>query len=230
MQVKSWNTIDTEKLNENVTRQMLWGEKVMVTRVELAPHTAIPIHDHESEQLSMVERGSITLIFGEGKAVTLIEGDMLVIPGSVPHGVQAGAKGGVVLDIFSPIRKDFIEGTASYFSQGDAPEAEHAAEADQALDDDGKYLRLNGFLSAAGIKIDLEELKKVPLDLLARYVYEKECITLGELRRVLGLDKKQAKALLREWKHGDDHSESSLKRKMQRMIVFPEGFPSILPE
>jgi len=54
---------------------------------------------------------------------------------------------------------------------------------------------------------------------LARYCYEKECITMGQLRNVLGLDKKQAKDLLRQWKHGDDHSESSLRRKIERTIV-----------
>jgi quercetin dioxygenase-like cupin family protein len=225
MEIKSWNTIAAEKLNESVTRQMIWGEKVMVTRVELAPHTSIPTHSHESEQLSMVARGSVTLFFEEGRAVKLIEGDMVVIPGSEPHGVKAGAEGCVVLDVFSPIRKDFIEGTASYLAQSVPTKEDSQEEQEQELDDEGKYRRLQGFLYSVGIKLGLDELKQVPLDLLARYAYEKECITLGELRRVLGLDKKQAKAMLREWKHGDDHSESSLKRTMERMVVLPQGFP-----
>jgi len=33
------------------------------------------------------------------------------------------------------------------------------------------------------------------------------------------LDKNEAKNLLRQWKHGDDHSESSYKRKLERTIV-----------
>jgi quercetin dioxygenase-like cupin family protein len=225
MQVKSWNTISAEKLSDSITRKMIWGDKVMVTKIELAPHTAIPTHVHESEQLTMVERGSITLFFDEKRAVKLIEGDMVVIPGSVPHSVKAGDHGCVVLDVFSPIRRDFIEGTASYLTQPGPDVEARADELPSELDEESKYRRLQGFLHSAGIELDLDELMKVPLNLLARYVYEKECITLGELRRVLGMDKKQAKDLLREWKHGDDHSESSLKRKMERMIVFPTGFP-----
>ncbi len=119
------------------------------------------------------------------------------------------------MDLFSPIRKDFIEGNAVYFSK----------ESDQK----DPYRRLHGFLQRTGMKVTLDELREVPLDVLARYVYDKECITMGELRDILGLDKKQAKELLRQWKHGDDHSESSFKRKLERLIVLPTGLPQMSP-
>jgi hypothetical protein len=53
---------------------------------------------------------------------------------------------------------------------------------------------------------------------------------MGQLRRILGLNKDQAKGLLRQWKHGDDHSESSLRRKMERMIVLPSDIKVYRPE
>lgn len=226
MQVNTWNSIATEKLSETITRQMFWGENVMVTRWELAADTVFPAHDHVSEQVTMVQRGSVTLVFPEGQDVALSAGDMLVIPSSVPHGVKVGPEGCTVLDIFSPIRHDFIEGTPSYLPQTGAGSDQGAAEQQApALDDDAKYRRLQGFLAAAGIKIELSELKKTPLDLVALYVYDRECVPLGELRRVMGWDKKQAKEFLRKLKHGDDHSESSFKRKAERLVILPGELP-----
>ncbi len=35
----------------------------MVTRWELAPNTPLPVHDHVSEQVTMVLEGSVTLVF-----------------------------------------------------------------------------------------------------------------------------------------------------------------------
>jgi quercetin dioxygenase-like cupin family protein len=229
MQVTSWNALETQRISSNVTRKMFWGEKIMVARVELAPHASVPLHNHESEQVTIVERGSLTISFDGGRAVKLIEGDMIVVPGAAPHGALTGPEGCTTLEIFSPVRQDYIDSTSTP-SEAAAVSDDHSAEDVAALDEEGKYRRLQGFLQATGITIELEELKKVPLELLARYVYDKQCITLGELRKVLGLDKMQAKALLREWKHGDDHSESSLKRNMERQVVFPAEWPSFFKE
>ena len=138
---------------------------------------------------------------------------MVVIPSSRPHGVTVGPDRCVAVDIFSPIRSDFLEGKASYFSAAGSEDSEAGGK------EKDPRAQLHGYLSAKGIDIPLEELNRVPIELLARYTFEKECITMGELRKILGLDKAQAKALLREWKHGDDLSESSYKRSLQRIVV-----------
>jgi hypothetical protein len=139
---------------------------------------------------------------------------MLVIPPRVPHGVEIGPEGASVTDLFSPIREDFISQSETYLRRPGGPAA-------AVRENEEKYKRFQSFLTAAGIKIPLEQLLEVPLEILARYVYDRECITLGQLREILGLDKPQAKALLREWKHGDDHSESSLRKAMQRRVILP---------
>jgi quercetin dioxygenase-like cupin family protein len=211
MEILNWKTIEKIQLNPSVTRQMFFGEKLMVTHFSLDPGTALPTHEHESEQITMVQEGSVTLIFPD-EEVTLHAGDMLVIPASKPHGAVVGPDGCKAIDLFSPIRKDFIEGAATVFEQPEHDEKE-------------PYRRLYGFLRAAGIKATLEEMFDVPLDILARYAYDRECITMGQLRQILGLDKAQAKDLLRQWKHGDDHSESSYKRKLERLVIVPEGLP-----
>ena len=126
MQTISWNDIAEQRVNENITRKMFWGENIMVTRWELAPNTALPVHDHVSEQVTMVQEGSVTLVFPGEEKVTLRSGDMLVIPPSKPHGVEVGPQGCTVMDLFSPLRQDFIDGSAAYLSRTGATDAKEA--------------------------------------------------------------------------------------------------------
>ncbi len=230
MHTISWKDIAEERVNENITRKMFWGENVMVTRWVLAPNTVLPVHDHVSEQVTMVQEGSVTLVFPGEEEVTLRSGDMLVIPGSQRHSAQIGPNGGTIIDLFSPLRQDLIESRNAYFAKGGAVgDAQVGSPPSDAKDAD-PYRRLHGFLGASGIKVALEELKNIPLDLLARYTYERQCITMGQLRQILGIDKTQAKALLRDWKHGDDHSEASYQRMLERMIMLPSELKMMPPK
>ncbi len=225
-----WNDIAEERVNENITRKMFWGENVMVTRWVIAPNTVLPVHEHVSEQITMVEEGSVTISFSDGEKFVLRKGDMLVIPGSKLHGAEIGPHGGTIIDLFSPLRQDLIDSREAYFSKtGAASDVQEGSTPGDAKEAD-PYRRLHGFLRGSGIKVTLEELKNIPLDLLARYTYERQCITMGQLRQILGLDKTQAKALLREWKHGDDHSESSYRKMMERMIMLPSELNLMTPK
>ena len=96
MSVLSWKEIKTERVNEQVSRQMFWGEHIMLVRWELAPDVTFPVHEHVSEQVTIMDRGWGTLIFPEGEEITLHEGEMLVIPPSKPHGVRVGPEGQLV--------------------------------------------------------------------------------------------------------------------------------------
>ncbi len=221
MKLTSWKNIKAEQLNENISRKMIWGENVMAVLIELAPNATVPTHDHVSEQMTMVQKGELTLSFPENDDVPLKFGDVIVIPSSQPHSAKAGPDGCVVMDVFSPIRHDFIQGSASYFKDDKSQDQDTGEKKDSPKVQQDPYQALRGHLAGVGINIPIDTLRQTPLDLLARYVYEKECITMGQLREILGIDKKQAKDLLRTWKHGDDHSESSYKRKLERLIVLP---------
>ncbi len=189
----------------------------MAVMIELAPNAKVPLHDHVSEQMTMVQKGTLFLSFPGKDDVELNFGDVLIIPSSQPHSARSGPEGCNVMDVFSPVRQDFIEGTANYYSQDNKVDQDAGAPK-RSLD---PYVALRGYLAGVGIDIPIDTLRQTPLEVLARYVYEKECITMGQLREVLGIDKKQAKDLLRQWKHGDDHSESSFRRKLERLIVLP---------
>jgi quercetin dioxygenase-like cupin family protein len=230
MRTICWNDIPEERVNENITRKMFWGDNIMVTRWVLKPNTILPEHEHVSEQITMVEEGSVTITFGSEEKFVLRKGDMLVIPGSQWHSAEIGPQGAIAIDLFSPLRQDLIESWNAYLQKHEAAGADQGTVTGGREKKADPYARLHGFLSASGIKVPLEELKNIPLDLLARYTYERQCITMGQLRQILGMDKTQAKALLREWKHGDDHSESSYRKMMESMVMLPSDLKLMKPK
>lgn len=221
MEKRSWDRIEEEKITETISRKMFWGRNIMVTRWVLAADASLPVHDHEAEQVTMVEKGTVTLHFPEsGEDFELGPGDMLVIPPSVPHSVTIGPEECTVKDIFSPIRRDFIDKTSTYLPGKEAAGSQGDRETKEERERE-MYRRLNAYLADAGIKIPMDRLREVPLDILGRYVYERECITMGQLREIMGWDKSQAKDHLREWKHGDDHSQASYDRMLERLVLLP---------
>ncbi|MFA6221967.1 MAG: cupin domain-containing protein [Desulfomonilaceae bacterium] len=231
MEKRSWDLIGKEKLSDKINRQMIWGKKLMAVRIEIAPNSSIPVHEHESEQFTTVQKGQITLHFPERGEITLLPNEMLLIPSMVPHSVSSGPEGCEAVDFFSPIRQDFIDGSAGYISGQSQTTNERKLDLELAKDTtrNDPYSELHGFLAGVGVRVPIEKLREYPLETLARYAYEKQCVTMGQLRNILKIDKKQAKDMLRTWKHGDDHSESSYKRSLERVVIIPAVFQKACP-
>jgi quercetin dioxygenase-like cupin family protein len=80
---------------------------MMLSYVELAPHAVVEEHSHPHEQVGMVLEGRAIFYIG-GEEKTLGKGDRYLIPGGVKHRVVALAEGAKALDIFSPIRQDYL--------------------------------------------------------------------------------------------------------------------------
>src|SRR5574337_699516 len=95
-----------KQLAPGVTTNVAWGDKLMLSVVELEPGSTVPIHSHPHEQAGIVLEGEFDLTIGaETKRVR--KGDMYIIPGGVRHAVVTGKKKAVALDIFHPIREDY---------------------------------------------------------------------------------------------------------------------------
>jgi quercetin dioxygenase-like cupin family protein len=112
MQHLAWETVKKEVLNEKLSRKVITGEKVMVAQLSLAQGCTVPLHHHEHEQISCVVKGALKFEL-EGRELTLRAGDVLVIPSNVPHSATA-LEDSQALDIFSPIRQDWLTGNDSY--------------------------------------------------------------------------------------------------------------------
>jgi quercetin dioxygenase-like cupin family protein len=108
----TWDEIPKDQLNEALARKIVTGERAMLAQVFLAKDAVVPEHHHESEQISYVLSGSIRFEI-EGREIPLGAGQVLVIPSNVPHRVVA-LEESLSLDIFSPIRQDWLDGTDDY--------------------------------------------------------------------------------------------------------------------
>ena len=108
----SWSKIPTEKLTEKLGRKLISGKNVMLAQVFLKKGCVIAKHSHESEQMTYILSGSMKLCL-PNQEVTLNEGDVLHIPSNVEHSAIA-LEDTLDLDVFSPIRQDWLNGTDSY--------------------------------------------------------------------------------------------------------------------
>jgi quercetin dioxygenase-like cupin family protein len=112
MQYLAWETVKKEELNPKLSRKVISGEKAMVAQVFLARGCVVPTHQHESEQVSYVIEGALKFEL-EGKEIVVHGGEVLVIPSNVPHQAVA-LEDTFDLDVFSPIRVDWLTGRDDY--------------------------------------------------------------------------------------------------------------------
>ena len=90
-----------------VTVRTCAGERMMMSLAELEPNAVVEDHSHPHEQVGLVLEGQAKFIIG-GEEKTLKPGDMFRIPGNVVHKVIALDQPFKALDIFNPIREDYL--------------------------------------------------------------------------------------------------------------------------
>lgn len=112
MQLLAWENVNKEIVNDKLWRKLVTGERVMVAKLWLFKDCVIPLHHHESEQISIILQGAMKFEL-EGREVMVRAGEVLVIPSQVPHSALA-VEDTVGFDVFSPIRQDWLDGTDSY--------------------------------------------------------------------------------------------------------------------
>jgi quercetin dioxygenase-like cupin family protein len=102
-----WATIPVEQIAAGIERQMIWGERLMVCRLRFQPHVVTAVHAHPHEQVTLVERGRVRFTV-DGQELIAAAGDVLHFPAHVQHGATMLDEEVVLVDIFSPIREDFL--------------------------------------------------------------------------------------------------------------------------
>lgn len=87
----------------------LSGERMMMVLNATLPRHSVPLHLHPHEQIGMVYGGKAKLRIG-GEERIVEKGDFYCIPANVPHSdTVIGDEPFIMLDIFYPVRKDFIK-------------------------------------------------------------------------------------------------------------------------
>ena len=108
-----WNDITQEAVNPSTLRQYVTGERVTVARFELSRGGVVPRHAHANEQVTCVLSGALRFKF-DGREIVARAGEVVQIPGTLPHEVDV-LEDSVAIDVFSPVRRDWIDKTDDYF-------------------------------------------------------------------------------------------------------------------
>jgi quercetin dioxygenase-like cupin family protein len=103
----NWSTIPIERPDKGIERQMVVGQDFMICRFRFEPYLETPQHRHPHEQMSMVISGRVRF-FVEGEERICAPGDVLHFPSNCLHGATMMDEEVVLIDIFSPLREDFL--------------------------------------------------------------------------------------------------------------------------
>jgi len=103
-----WDEIALEKITEMVSQKIVAGDREMLAQIYLKRGALVPMHTHDSEQMTYVLQGSLRFLVG-GEEIIVREGEVLHIPSGVPHQAEA-LDDTFELDVFSPIRADWLAG------------------------------------------------------------------------------------------------------------------------
>ena len=105
-----------EAVTASVARKYLTGKRITVAQFELKRGGIVPRHAHENEQVSCVLSGALAYNI-DGRQVVVRGGEVLQIPGGIPHEVTV-LEDTIVIDVFSPVRQDWLDRTDTYFAAG----------------------------------------------------------------------------------------------------------------
>lgn len=110
--VTEWDKIEAVQTAEGIKRQMVVGENVMMCRFTFDPFVVTDEHTHPHEQMTLVVKGKVKFII-EGEVKIVSPGDVLHFPPHNRHGATMLNEEVVLIDIFSPIREDFLASSAA---------------------------------------------------------------------------------------------------------------------
>jgi quercetin dioxygenase-like cupin family protein len=101
-----WDEIALEKITEMLSQKIVAGQREMIAQTYLKRGALVPLHSHESEQMTYVLQGALRFVVG-GEEVIVREGEVLHVPSHVPHQAEA-LDDTFELDVYSPIRADWL--------------------------------------------------------------------------------------------------------------------------
>ncbi len=102
-------------MNPLAGRKAVHGEQITLARFRFDKGNQVAMHHHANDQITTVESGSVRMTCGNEEFV-LKAGDMVHVPPNVPHG-NIALENTIIVELFSPIRSDWISGDDSYLRQ-----------------------------------------------------------------------------------------------------------------
>jgi len=109
--------MEWEDLGGGVSRKIMgWDNQIMMVKVKFENGAEGRPHQHFQTQTTYCAKGKFEFTVGDEKQVVKY-GDGVYVPPNVLHGAVC-LEEGVLIDGFSPVREDFLDGSeVSYFSK-----------------------------------------------------------------------------------------------------------------
>ena len=103
---------DTTKSYRRSTGQsrLIWGKNAQISFIRMDPGSQIPKHMHPEDQLTHTVRGTLEQgVMDATFAETGAAGHTLFLPSGMVHSAKLGDVGADQLDVFWPVRPDYVE-------------------------------------------------------------------------------------------------------------------------
>jgi quercetin dioxygenase-like cupin family protein len=113
-----WEDLPKDELNPLLHRRLISGDRLMLAQVYLDKGCVVPRHAHENEQITYILEGVLRFWLGEDESevVDVAAGEVLHLPSNLPHRAEA-LETTLDVDIFSPPRQDWLDGTDAYLRE-----------------------------------------------------------------------------------------------------------------
>jgi quercetin dioxygenase-like cupin family protein len=101
-------SVEWEYMAPGIRRKiMAYDHQVMMVRVEFEKGGIGTVHQHTQVQVTNVESGTFEIEIENNKKI-LTAGDAFYVPSNAFHGAVC-LEAGVLIDIFNPMREDFLD-------------------------------------------------------------------------------------------------------------------------
>ena len=97
---------------------ILAGENLMLSFLDLAVGGTVPEHSHPHEQAGLMIAGKLRFKIGSDEQV-MGPGDAFLVPSNIAHSGEVLEGPAQVLDIFSPVREDYVDKYNKYTETGE---------------------------------------------------------------------------------------------------------------
>jgi quercetin dioxygenase-like cupin family protein len=99
-------SLPPQQIWDGILGRTVHGERVTLSLLELDAGAVVPEHSHENEQVGILLDGTVLFTVG-GEQKELGRGSTWRILGNIPHSVEVGPDGAIIVEAFSPIRGDW---------------------------------------------------------------------------------------------------------------------------
>jgi gluconolactonase len=90
--------------------RLIWGKNAQISLVRMDPGSEFPLHIHPEDQLTHTIRGTLDQgVMDRSFPASGAAGHMLYLPGGMVHSATLGETGGDQLDVFWPVRPDYVD-------------------------------------------------------------------------------------------------------------------------